>query len=198
MTYKLDFSLLPGDTAFEARPLLIGLPDAVRSRFSSAPQTLERIECALMFAGQAPKQSEPWRAAGFLRAALAEYCSIEEMQAVDMPSSKHFKLASSPHPLIHLLELVRHLNIHVRTTQTRSHSIEFTAKGQPFDMNVYVITDLRAADLASLRNGAKYDRADLDQTVQWFLARQVHWGAGDLITMGVNRFAEELCSHYRW
>lgn len=198
MTYKLDFSLLPDDSAFESRPLLIGLKAELRSRLSAAPQTLERIESALMFSGQATKQSEPWRAAAFFRAALAEYCAIEEMQTVDMLGSKPFELSTSSHPLFHLLKLLRHLNIHVKTSQTKSHPVEFAVEDHRFEMNVYVITDLEATDLGMLQNGRKYSRADLDRAVRWFTSRQEHWGAGDLITMGINCLAEELCSHYQW
>lgn len=148
-----------------------------------------------MFAGQAPKHDEPWRAAAFLRAALAEYCSIEEVQKADRPSG-HFKLSTSTNPLLHLLELMRHLNIHVKTVQTTSHSINVQFGQHTSDMNVYIVTDLAATDLAQLKNGKHYALADLGRSVDWFNSQQLHWGAGDLITQGTTLFAASLCTHY--
>lgn len=100
MTHPLDFSTLPSDDSFGARSMLIGLANDVEARLLSMPQTLERIQSAIMFAGHATKQSEPWRAAAFLRAALAEYCVIEEVQRADKPNSKHFKLSTTTNPLL--------------------------------------------------------------------------------------------------
>lgn len=76
-----------------------------------------------MFAAHASKQSEPWRAAAFLRAALAEFCSIEEMQELDRGKGPHFAVTASPNPLLHLLKLMRHMNIHVKSVEVKPQKI---------------------------------------------------------------------------
>lgn len=196
MVRILDFSTLPGDAAFEKRSILIGPPKDLIARLSSMPQTLERVESAIMFAAQSSMQSEPWRAAAFLRASLADYCSIEEMQKLDRPAHARFKLAASPNPLLHLLELLRHLNVHVKTVETVAHSINVQFKDQTSDMNVYVISNLDPTDLAALRNGKHYNIADIGRSVGWFTVRQTEWGAGDLVSMGTELLAGAICTHF--
>lgn len=196
MTSKLDFSALPDDSAFERRSILIGLTDELKKRLRSMPQTLVRVESAIMFAAQASKQSEPWRAAAFLRAALAEFCSVEEMQELDRGQGSRFAVASSTSPLLHVLKLMRHLNIHVKSLAIRPHKINMVCFGIEGDMNVYVVSNLEAQDLASLKSGRYYDHSDLERCVDWFNSRQTEWGAGDLIRMGTTILAEEICTQF--
>lgn len=176
MKTTLDFSLLPDDSAFEKRSMLIGLPVDLRARLQPLLQTLERADSAVMFAAHAGKQSEPWRAAAYLRAGLADYCAMEEVQSIDAPSTVALKISASLNPVLHLLELLRHLNIHVKTVTTREHKISAELEGQEFEMSTYVVTNLDAEDLAALRNGRRYSLADLQRMVEWFALKQDHWG----------------------
>jgi hypothetical protein len=123
MKYKLDFSLLPGDDDFARRSMVIGLPKELHARLALLPQTLERAESTVMFSSHSIKQSETWRAAAFLRAALADYCALEEVHKVDRPEAAPFKITNSQNPLLHLLELLRHQNIHVKTIAVKAHAI---------------------------------------------------------------------------
>lgn len=197
MNCTLDFSRLPGDEAFERRSILIGPSDELRSRLVSMPQTLERVESAIMFAGQFSKQSEPWRAAAFLRAALAEFCSVEEVQKVDRPKESYFAIKTSTNPLLHVLELMRHLNIHVKSVKVKSHKFGVTFGGVEADLETFIVSNLSARDLMSLRNGKRYSISDLDRCVDWFEARQTEWGAGDLVRMGTAILATQVCEHFR-
>lgn len=196
MPISLNFSLLPNEQFFTARSLLIGLPKPLESRISALPLTLDRAQSAVMFAAHSGKQSEEWRAAAYLRAALAEFCSMEEVQKTDKPSAVHFKFEHSAHPLLHLLDLTRHLNIHIKSVGARRHTVPVSLEDQEFDLTVYIMIDLNAADLAQLRDGKRYAPKDLHQMVTWFSNAQLHWGAGDLVRIGVEAFAQELCDHY--
>ena len=197
MTYAIDFSTLPDDAAFERRSILIGPPDDLKIRLGSMPQTLERIESAIMFAALASKQGEPWRAAAFLRAALTEFCSIEEMHKLDRGKGVGFAVTASPNPLLHLLVLMRHMNIHVKSVKVTPHKIGIIFDGIEGDLDSYVVSNLDAGDLASLWNGKHYDVSDLRRCVTWFNLRQTVWGAGDLIRMGTIIFAVQICTKFR-
>lgn len=196
MTYELDFLTLPDDAAFERRSVLIGPTKELKDCLSSMPHTLERVESAIMFAAQSSKQTAPWRAAAFLRAALADFSSIKEMQGVDQGDGPHFAIASSSNPLLHLLELMRHMNIHVKSVQVEPHKVPINYKGVEDDMDVYVVSNLQTCDLTSLKNGRHYNRTDLKRCVAWFNSRQTEWGAGDLIIMGTILFAEKICTQF--
>lgn len=195
-TYSLDFLTLPIDEAFEARSILIGPPADLKIRLGSMPQTLERIQSAQMFAAQSTKEETVWRSAAFLRAALADYSSIFEMQTADSPTTVAFKLQNTMNPLLHLLDLMRHQNIHVKTVTTMPHTVDAQWDNQEFEMKVSVISNLSVSDLAALRNGRKYALADLVRVVDWFTMHQNIWGAGDLITLGTNILAKDICSHF--
>jgi hypothetical protein len=196
MTYFLDLNSLPGDEAFEGRPILIGPPHELRSRLASMPKTLERVEGAIMFAAQSSKQSEPWRVAAFLRAALADFCSIEEMQKLECGKGRHFRIESSANPLLHLLVLMRHMNIHVKSVEVAPHEIGISFDDIEYQMETFIITHLSARDLSVLRNGKKYRIADLEQCVSWFKTFQTKWGAGDLVRMGAIILATQICEHF--
>jgi hypothetical protein len=149
-----------------------------------------------MFAELSAKQSEEWRAAAYLRAALAEFCSMGEVQKADKPDTIHMRLGSSSNPLLHLLELVRHLNIHVKSVKARRHTVPASFDTHEFDLQVFIMSDLNATDLAQLKNGKRYLLDDLQKMLDWLSAMQVHWGAGYLVRVGVEEFARELCDHY--
>lgn len=163
---------------------------------SSLPLTIDRAQCAIMFAALASKQSDVRRAAAFLRAGLAEFWSMEEMQKTDKPNTLPVQIIDSKNPLLHLLELARHLNVHVNSVKAQHQSVPVTFEGQEFDLDVYIWSDLDAKALAKLRNGKRYQLAELERLVTWFSTEQLHWGAGDLVRAGVEIFSEELCNHH--
>jgi hypothetical protein len=197
MSLDLEFNRLPGNEAFQRRSILIGPSDELRSRLASMPQTLERVESAIMFAGQSSKQSELWRVAAFLRAALAEYCSVEEVQKIDQPNKGPcFAVRTSTNPLLHVLKLMRHLNIHVKSVEVRPHTVGVALEGVDFGLKTFIVSNLSVEDLASLRDGRHYRRSDLGRCVDWFEARQTEWGAGDLICMGTTILATQVCEHF--
>jgi len=196
MTISLNFATLPSEQFFTARSILIGLPEPLESRLMSLPLTLDRVRSAIMFAELSAKQIETWRASAYLRAALAEFCSIEDVQKVDKPGADHLTLRNSDNPLLHLLTLARHLSIHVKSVKTSRQKVSTSFDNQSFDLDVYIMSDLNAVDLSKLRNGKSYALTDLHKTVEWFSAAQLHWGAGYLIRIGVETFANKLCDHY--
>ncbi|MBL8466288.1 hypothetical protein [Methyloversatilis discipulorum] len=197
MPYALDFATLPPDAMFESRSLLLGLPKSLEARLVQLPQVLERVRSASRFADVSSKQEESWLAAAYLRAALADYCSIEEMQKVDRPSATHLRISGLANPLFHLLELMRHLNVHVKSVQAERHTVEASFREQSFDLDVQIVSNLDVQDLAALKNGKNYTPADLQRMVDWFQRVQVHWGAGYVVRFGIESLAELLCSHYR-
>ena len=197
MKKLLDLSLLSDDD------VLPEYSEGLRSRLEPMSETLERANSAVMFAELAEKQSEPWASAAFLRAALADLCSMEETQKIDRPSSPWVKIADEQNPLLHLLVLLRHLNIHVKAMAVESEHSAITLDGLPLFLDnealiwsVLVVTNLSSSDLAALRNGSKYEPSDLSQSVAWFDKRQRSCGADKLIAQGVAMFATLLCDRH--
>jgi hypothetical protein len=196
MVIALDFAEIPSDSIFESRSIFVTLPKDLEARLSALPQVLERVQGAVMFAEQSTKQSDPVRSAAYLRAALADFCSIEEMQAIDRPSSTPLRLAAMKNPLLHLLELMRHLNIHVKAVQAAPRTVDATLGEHTFSLETYVVSNLDANDLAALRNGKRYALPDLQKMVAWFNESQNYWGSGYVVRVGVEAFAQALCTHH--
>lgn len=197
MKRLLDFSLCTGDST------LPEYSEELRSRLRSMPETLERADRAVMFAQEAAKQSEPWASAAFLRAALADLSSMEDVQKIDRPPSPPVKVADGQNPLLHLLVLVRHLNIHVKAMRVDSEHSEILFNGLKLFLDdkaiiwsVLVVTNLSSSDLAALHNGAKYEVSDLQRCVAWFDERQKSCGVDKLISQGVAMFATFLCDRH--
>ena len=197
MKRVLDFSLV-ADTGTPME-----YSEELRSRLTTMPETLERANSAVMFAQQAAKQSEPWISAAFLRASLADLCAMEEMQKFDRPTSLPVKVADERNPLLHLLVLLRLLNIHVKAMAVApEHSVisfngmPLALDDQPLTWSVLVVTNLSSSDLAALRDGAKYDLSDLERCVTWFSDRQRSGGVGGLVVQGVAIFAKQLCDRH--
>jgi hypothetical protein len=196
MSRQFDFNLLQSEQFVASRSILIGLPEPLARRMSSLPLTLDRAQSSIMFAAHASKQGEPWRAAAYLRASLAEFCSMEEVQETDKPSAPPTKITDSLNPLLHLLALIRHLSVHVKSVRTQLQSIPVMFGDYNFDLDIYIWTDLDSRSLSKLRNGKWYKLADLERATAWLNTAQLNWGAGDLVRAGVEEFAAQLCSHH--
>lgn len=194
MIRVLDFSILADESSIP------DYSDELISRLEPMPETIARARSAAMFAQQAEKQATPWLAAAFVRAALAELCSMEEMQNVDKPGATSVKIADQRNPLLHLLVLLRHLNVHVKAVSVTCESspilldgLQICFNGQPLMWSVLVVTDLSSSDLAALNNGKHYSAKDLDECVAWFERRQQSCGVGKIIAQGIAAFAMQLC-----
>lgn len=196
MPLTLDFAALPSDDFFISRSVLTTLPDQIEARLAPLPLSLERVRSSVMFAELSSKQTEDWRAAAYIRAALVDFCSIEEVQKSEQKKLIPLRLENLTNPLFHLLELTRHLNIHVKSVKAESHVVPASFNDQAFDMKVYLISNLDATDLAQLRNGKRYSLDDLKKMVAWFSTVQVHWGAGYVLRVGAELLALELCQHF--
>lgn len=192
----MDFARLPNDDFFAARPLLASIDKSLECRLKPLPSVLERVRGAVMFSERASKAANDWPAAAYLRAALADLVSIEEVQQLDRPTSPPLKVRNCANPLVHLLALVRHLNIHVKSVMTIAREVPANLNGHEFDMKVCVISNLTVSDLQALKNGKYYSSAELKQMTDWFQATQLHWGAGYLLRIGAESFATEVAIHH--
>jgi hypothetical protein len=136
------------------------------------------------------------RASAYLRGALAELVSMEEVQALDRPGSVVLKTRDSQHPLLHLLALVRHLNVHVKSVKTGTHEVSAKFDEHEFELDIPVVANLSASDLLALRNGKHYTQVELERLVTWFNKAQLHWGAGYVVRVCAEAYAEEIAAHH--
>ena len=193
----LDFSLL------EDRSATPEYSDVLISRLQAMPETHARARSAVMFALQAEGQREEWISEAFIRAALAELESMEDMQCFDRPGDVPLKFANQKNPLLHILVLLRHFNIHIKSTAVTNeinpilvNGFTIDIDGHPIVFETLVMNELQSSDLAELRNGKKYKPEDLVEGVAWLQKAQKPRGIGNLITQGVATFTKQLCEHH--
>jgi len=191
----MDFSLLPTESFFSGRPLLTPIDQTLDARLITLSSVRERAQSAVMFSEQAAKADENWTAA-YLRAALADMVSMEEVQALDRPAHQPLKVKDSKNPLVHLLALIRHLNIHVKSVMTSTQAVSASFHDHNFEMNVHIVDNVNVGDLQALKNGRHYSFSDLSCMLDWFRASQMHWGAGYVVRVGAEAYASEIATHH--
>lgn len=187
MPHSLDFRLLP---EFEFTALFMSLPQDLEAALLRFPETSERVEGALMFCLKLtycnPKQDSraAAKAGAYFRAALAEYASIEETFNRERPSdTPKFSLHSTQNPLPHILEQLRHLQVHLATNEMSDRQVSLWLKhvpgSQPVDFRIWTISNLTDSQLNSLRafqRAKHYTATQATEMVNWINVRQSEFG----------------------
>ena len=141
---------------------------------------------------------------GFLRAALAEFVSMEETLIRDLDNTNSTKTAikinNSSNPLLHILRELRNLEIHLNSSTLSAEQRDFMWK--PFGeernvtTNVWYIDNLQPSDFLQLRNARNYNLTELEMCINRFLAEQKEWGIQEMIIRGVNSYSEEIIDEF--
>ncbi|MBD1925984.1 hypothetical protein H6F74_06760 [Trichocoleus sp. FACHB-90] len=123
--YILDFSLLP-DLKYSV--WLYTLGNEIENSLRALPKTLGRAEAAMFFVYQlACSDDSGPRKEAYLRAALAEFVSMEEMLARDLAnlgkSEPILKCIDTKDPLIHIAKALRNLEIHLQSSKMSHRSL---------------------------------------------------------------------------
>lgn len=124
-----------------------------------------------------------------LRAALAEFVSIEDFLNLKFPSHKDkFSIVKSSNPLFHIMKLLRDYNIHLGVTTLSESEISVALEVKPNDahnINTLIVDNLDVSSLKSLRNAKHYSDTDLIKMVNFFNKQQLRFGVENLIINGL-------------
>lgn len=95
-------------------------------------ETNERARSALMFFCKQSGDAEPWKNSAYLRAGLNEFYSIEDAARRDWKRSENIgippRIRESSNPLVHLMYLLRHVNVHAQISNTRVEKTALISK----------------------------------------------------------------------
>lgn len=192
----LDLTRFPPPACFDSRPSVYTLDDGIASRLVRLPAVRDRLQSSIYFAETAAKLQPEWAASAHLRAALAEFVSMGEVQTLDIPSAANFETKHSLNPLVQLMTLLRHFNIHTGTLNLQSHSVSAQWAGTNRQVQTAIVRDLTLASLAAVRDTKHFLPDDLKVMLDWFHVAQCHWGAGYVFRIGAEAFASELADHH--
>jgi hypothetical protein len=199
----LDFSQLPDVVLGRA---VWSMPDDLRKALSDFPETAARCEASMWFAYKAAESTDQYsadtelpRREAFLRAALAEYSSMDDSLRWDCKNVLRYRMFSSSNPLVHLVRLLRHVNIHLTKTTLQPEIIQATWIGAAPDNTdysssfaIWTIPQLDSSRLATLQDSKHYSAGDMDRVCAWFNLYQRTWGAPDLVWRAAECFAKEV------
>jgi hypothetical protein len=118
----LDLSLLQD---VESASILIRPSRDIAAAVSELPYMKEfydRTQASIMFVLRTDSSTDAWRNEAYLRAGLNEFYSLEDAARRAFRASGNANsvplLATSKHPLVHLMYMLRHINVHVKPSPT--------------------------------------------------------------------------------
>jgi len=206
MKYSLDFSLLPELNSTGILTTLDADIEAMFVRIGVFPETLNRARGALMlFSKTFGAHDESWRDEAYIRAGLNEFYSIEQVlkrehKIANLPGSS-LEIYNSLNPLLHLMRLMRHLDVHTESFPVIGYdtkvTVHFNDPPQEWTYRTAIIKDLSADRLRKIRDvKQKYDDAKLDRVVEWFLEKQKVFGVCEVFMKGTEAYCLQLISRY--
>jgi len=203
---RLNYSLAP-EPEF-TYPFAALYPRELEEELRKLPRTHDRIQAALIACAEMDN-SKPgsdrarFKAESAFRSALTEYVAIEDTLNRELPAGKpRFKLHGTQNPLPHVLELLRHLQIHGMANELSDITVSLWLKNvpgaEPVDVPAWIISDLADAQLLKLNAFAEgfYTPAQAAEMVNWVKTRQTKFGIGDIIHRGILETAERIVKTY--
>lgn len=190
---KINFDLV---SIPEKVSLFLSLPADIDEKVSVHPNIHERMQGALSMAWcicdrMTVNGTDMRKLQCFLRAALSELVSIEEVIKKDLPISK-YKLGQDGNPLLILLRELRHYNVHMDTSKVNAKKVIVTYKDRTFENDICVIDNLSSVELCKLRNFKNTDPKQVEKLIEWFDVLQNHIGIPYVIKMAVELCAKEI------
>ncbi|MDD5333822.1 MAG: hypothetical protein PHS32_08745 [Rhodoferax sp.] len=165
------------------------------------PEVHERIKGCVAFChqiGQGHQSDEIDQRRKYLRAALAEFVSLEDAAKIDCPQgsvSGSSGILSLDDARLHTVRLLRHANVHLSacTIDKTSRPASWNGPGGvvDFDYTVFFIPNIRDSIVAT-RQANKYSPSDIDAMIRWIEKEQMEWGIGHLILKSAELFAAEF------
>ena len=143
---------------------------------------------------------------GFLRAALAELVSVEDVLKIDLglgESDRVLRMNSTALPHLHLVRELRNHELHLHHNRLASFSCELLwgdvnkpEEAKPLTASMWTLEGVTAQSVASLRNGGRYSAQEIQAMVDWFNRTQAEWGVHEVLLRAAHDYAEALCDKY--
>ena len=207
-------------------PLNFGIPEDVFEKIAAFPNCSSRALCAVAFAEAAQggdsfyeelsdsKYEAPLRDA-YMRAALGEFVSIEDMVSKDLDAAK---ISANPKCIYEskrllpiLFKEIRNLNFHISSASSEEKVVEVNVRFKqsepellPLKLPIRILAFdeedfLKLHNLKPTRKGRCGDfwrERDVRSILEWFNTNQHRAGAHRLLTRAVVEYLEFLISEY--
>lgn len=197
----LDFSYLPiidGMDIFKRHDL-----DVENALKKDGPlvEVFERSHAALMFFCGVGRDNDEIKNSAYLRAGLNEFYSLEDAakrdfrsmgQKIDPP-----KISSSPNPLVHIMYILRHVNVHAMISATIMHKTSvisrFGGEEHEIDWGSIILESATLKDLMKCGEAKSYYKdEDLQAASEWLDSVQCIFGVGEVFRRGLSSYCRDL------
>jgi len=204
MAHTLDLTLLP---EINTSGILTTLDPKIEERFNTTgklPETLNRARGSLMLFYQAKGDNESWRDEAYIRSGLNEFYSINESlkhehKIAGLPGNA-LQIQHSANPLLHLMLLMRHVNVHTQSWPATKHETTVIAnidEPKEYTLTVAIIKDVSIDQLLVKREVKKnYDLSQLNEAIDWFKKNQNVFGAREIFKRGTEAYCWEFLANY--
>lgn len=181
----------------------IGIENSLEIEKGRLAEVYERVQSALMFFCQVKTESESdlWRNAAHLRAGLNEFYSIEDAARRDFKlaclGKGSAKICDSKNPLLHLMYLLRNVNVHAELSNTDIHhsSVVSNVGGDNHEIKLKALV-LRRRTIDQLLRSEKakkcYNHAELERAAEWLDRVQHIFGIGEVFRKGLSLYCGEI------
>lgn len=185
-------------TEFLAPGVFMRVDPAIEPYLFGKEEIRERVEGCVRFCWHiayegSDKDEEPGKRRKYLRAALAEYASIEEAARLDLGTVAP-KMVILDDPRVHIVRLLRHANVHLSASDIRKIGKPARWNGpngfEDFTFKVYFIPDIEC--IRSTREATKYAPHDLSAMINWIDQEQRRWGIQNVIIRAVEQYLMHL------
>lgn len=200
--HQLDFALLP---SADTITIVHGLGSELHDALSTIPQTRNRAKCAIAFATDMKDDKlHLWMREGYLRAALAEFVSMEEALKREVQEADWRRANHSANPLLHIIRELRNLEVHLRSGPMSSARKAFMCEDRTMpdgwhhlDLTVWSIQRVTVQEFTQLVNAKRYNQSDIASMLDWFNDAQQQCGVGELVEQATKTFASEIAVSLR-
>ena len=202
----LDLGLL---TSFVAPGAFTRIDPAVEGALAPLPEVRERVAGCVSFcysvgagdhANGAKGPIDVGQRRKYLRAALAEFASMEDAAAVDF--QRHGpkvapRMSDMLDPRVHVVRLLRNANIHLSATvldhARRAASWDGPAGPQEFEYLLVLAKDV-GASIHAVQSATRYPASDLAAMTTWLDAEQREWGIHHVVLRCAELYASHLAA----
>jgi hypothetical protein len=208
-----DLALLP---KIDYGHMSFALDKAIGDQISPLRRASERIENSIKLTWFSDSDDNTLHCAandtrrlreGFLRSALAELVSVEEILGLNLVdlgrTDRILRMNDTSLPHLHLVRELRNHELHLRHGRLSEFSgerlwgnIARPEDARPVRMSFWILEGVTAESVGQLKNAKRYSVDEIRTMVEWFNESQARWGVHEILLRTASGYAEALGAQY--
>jgi len=198
---ELDLNLLPDVSTLDAIRRFEPDVRAVLNHDSDFPELNDRADSSLYLLSRVDSDTRSRYNSAYFRAGLNDFYSLEDAARRDCRKIglklEPPLIRESPNPLVHMMYLLRHVNVHATLSETTAHETTVISRmggvEKEHDWQSVVLSKPTFEQVLLCREARKYyDPVELEKATEWLDSEQLTFGVGLLLMRGVSAYCREV------